>query len=196
VSNSARPADGFADQVLPYARLLHSTALRLTGNPADAEDLVQETYAKAYAGFGSFQQGTNLRAWLYRIQANTFYGTCRTRGRRPRELPLEAALESAAAERTAVANSAEDTALARMLDPALRQALRELPSYLSTTVYLADAEGYSYAEIAEITGVPPGTVMARLHRGRGRLRARLAAGQRPARPGQRPARPGQRSRAA
>jgi len=174
--------------VLPYARLLHSTALRLTGNPADAEDLVQETYTKAYAGFGTFQQGTNLRAWLYRIQANTFYGACRTLGRRPRELPLEAVFESVP-ERTAVANSAEDAALARMPDPALRQALRELPSHLSTTIYLADAEGYSYAEIAEITGVPLGTVMSRLHRGRKRLRARLA-GERP------PAGPGQRSRAA
>ena len=189
MSNSAGPADRFADQVLPYARLLHSTALRLTGNPADAEDLVQETYAKAYAGFGSFQQGTNLRAWLYRIQTNTFYGSCRTRSRRPRELPLEAALGSAAAERTAVAHSAEDTALAGMPHPALGQALRELPSHLSTTIYLADAEGYSYAEIAEITGVPLGTVMSRLHRGRKRLRARLA-GERP------PAGPGQRSRAA
>jgi len=179
VSDSARPADRFADQVLPYDSLLHSTALRLTGNPADAEDLVQETYAKAYAGFGSFQQGTNLRAWLYRIQANTFYSSCRTGGRRPRELPLEAALESAAPERTAVANSAEDAALARMPDPALKQGLRELPSYLSATVYLADAEGYSYAEIAKITGVPLGTVMSRLHRGRKRLRAWLAGDQPP-----------------
>jgi RNA polymerase sigma-70 factor (ECF subfamily) len=186
VSDSATPADGFADQVLPYARLLHSTALRLTGNPVDAEDLVQETYTKAYAGFGSFKQGTNLRAWLYRIQANTFYGTCRTRNRRPRELPLEAALESAAAERTAVAISAEDTALARMPDLALKQALRELPSYLSTTVYLADAAGYRYAEIAEITGVPLGTVMSRLHRGRKRLRARLAGDQPPVGSRQRP----------
>jgi RNA polymerase sigma-70 factor (ECF subfamily) len=185
VSNSAAPAERFADQVLPYARLLHSTALRLTGNAADAEDLVQETYAKAYAGFGTFQQGTNLRAWLYRIEANTFYGGCRTRRRRPREFPLEAALEAAAPERTAVASSAEDAALARMPDPALSQALRELPSYLSTTVYLADAEGYRYAEIAEITGVPLGTVMSRLHRGRKRLRARLTAQQGPARPGQR-----------
>ena len=133
MSDSARPADRFADQVLPYDSLLHSTALRLTGNPADAEDLVQETYTKAYASFGSFQQGTNLRAWLYRIQANTFYGSCRIRSRRPRELPLEAALESAAAERTAVASSAEDTALARMPDPVLKQALRELPSHLSAT---------------------------------------------------------------
>jgi RNA polymerase sigma-70 factor (ECF subfamily) len=185
VSTSARPADRFADQVLPYAGLLHSTALRLTGNLADAEDLVQETYAKAYAGFGTFQQGTNLRAWLYRIQANTFYGSCRTRNRRPRELSLEAVFESAAPERTAVANSAEDAALARMPDPALSQALRELPSHLSTTIFLADAEGYSYAEIAEITGVPLGTVMSRLHRGRKRLRARLAGEQPPAGPGQR-----------
>ena len=185
MSDSARPADRFADQVLPYARLLHSTALRLTGNPADAEDLVQETYAKAYAGFGSFQQGTNLRAWLYRIQANTFYGSCRIRGRRPRELPLEAALESAAAERTAVASSAEDTALARMPDPVLKQALRELPSQLSATIYLADAERYSYAEIAKLTGVPLGTVMSRLHRGRKRLRARLTGDQSPAGPRQR-----------
>jgi len=185
VSNSAGPAEPFADQVLPYARLLHSTALRLTGNASDAEDLVQETYAKAYAGFGTFQQGTNLRAWLYRIQANTFYGGCRTRCRRPQEFPLEAAFEAAVPERTAVASSAEDTALARMPDPDLGRALRELPSHLSTTVYLADAEGYSYAEIAEITGVPLGTVMSRLHRGRKRLRARLTAKQGPASPGQR-----------
>ena len=185
MSNPARPADRFADQVLPYARQLHSTALRLTGNPADAEDLVQETYAKAYAGFGTFQQGTNLRAWLHRIEANAFYGACRARRRRPQEFPIEAALEPAAPERTAVAISAEDAALARMPEPALRQALRELPGHLSTTVYLADAEGYSYAEIAEITGVPLGTVMSRLHRGRKRLRARLAGEPRPGGPGQR-----------
>jgi DNA-directed RNA polymerase specialized sigma24 family protein len=116
VSAPAESADSFADQVLPYARQLHSAALRLTGNLADADDLVQETYAKAYAGFGCFQQGTNLPAWLHRIQANTF----------------------------------------------------------ATTVYLADAQGYRYAEIAELTGVPLGTVMSRLHRGRKRLRALLA----------------------
>jgi RNA polymerase sigma-70 factor, ECF subfamily len=173
VSNLAEPADRFADQVLPYARQLHSAALRLTGNPADAEDLVQETYAKAFAGFGTFQPGTNLRAWLHRIQANTFYGSCRARRRRPREFPLDT-IEPAAPERTAVASSAEEAALARMPDPALKRALRELPDHLATTVYLADAEGYTYAEIARITGVPLGTVMSRLHRGRKRLRAKLA----------------------
>lgn len=193
MSNPPEPADRFADQVLPYERQLHSAALRLTGNPADAEDLVQETFAKAFAGFGTFEQGTNLRAWLHRIQANAFYGACRARRRRPQEFPLDT-METSASGRTAVASSAEDAALARMPDPVLKRALRELPARLSTTVYLADAEGYSYAEIARITGVPIGTVMSRLHRARKRLRAKLtdsmAGG-----PG-RAADPGQRTRAA
>jgi RNA polymerase sigma-70 factor (ECF subfamily) len=173
VSNPAEPAHRFADQVLPYQPQLRSAALRLTGNPADAEDLVQETFAKAFAGFGTFEQGTNLRAWLHRIQANAFYGTCRARRRRPQEFPLDT-IEPSSPERTAVASSAEDAALARMPDPVLKRALRELPARLATTVYLADAEGYSYAEIARITGVPIGTVMSRLHRARKRLRAKLA----------------------
>jgi RNA polymerase sigma-70 factor, ECF subfamily len=173
VSDPAQPAEGFADQVLPYARQLHAAALRLTGNPADAEDLVQETYAKAFAGFGTFEPGTNLRAWLHRIEANTFYGSCRARRRRPQEFPLDV-IEPSAPDRTAVASSAEEAALARMVDPVLKRALRELPDRLATTVYLADAEGYTYAEIAAITGVPLGTVMSRLHRGRTRLRAKLA----------------------
>jgi RNA polymerase sigma-70 factor (ECF subfamily) len=168
----AQPADRFADQVLPYSRQLYAAALRLTGNLADAEDLVQETYAKAYAGFGTFQQGTNLRAWLYRIQANTFYNSYRSKRRRPQEVPLEA-VGAAAADRAPVARSAEEAALARMPDPGLREALRGLPPHLATTVYLADAQGYHYAEIAEITRVPLGTVMSRLHRGRKRLRDRL-----------------------
>ena len=193
MSKPAEPADRFADQVLPYRPQLHSAALRLTGNAADAEDLVQETFAKAFAGFGTFEQGTNLRAWLHRIQANAFYGACRTRRRRPREFPLDT-MEPVAPERTAVASSAEDAALARMPDPALKRALRELPSRLATTVYLADAEGYTYAEIARITGVPIGTVMSRLHRARKRLRAGLAdlAAADP----RRPPGPGQRTRAA
>jgi len=193
VSKPAEPADRFADQVLPYRPQLHSAALRLTGNSADAEDLVQETFMKAFAGFGTFEQGTNLRAWLHRIQANAFYGACRARRRRPREFPLDT-IEPVAPERTAVTSSAEDAALARMPDPVLKRALRELPGRLATTVYLADAEGYTYAEIARITGVPIGTVMSRLHRARKRLRARLAdlaAGD-----PRRSAGPGQRTRAA
>jgi RNA polymerase sigma-70 factor (ECF subfamily) len=194
VSIAAEPADQFADQVLSYARQLHSAALRLTGNPADAEDLVQETFVKALAGSGTFQQGTNLRAWLHRIQANTFYGSCRARRRRPQEFPLDN-VEPVAPERAAVATSAEDVALARMPDPLLTRALRELPDHLAMTVYLVDAEGYTYAEIARITGVPLGTVMSRLHRGRKRLRAELADTRRSGPPG-RHATPGQQSRAA
>jgi RNA polymerase sigma-70 factor, ECF subfamily len=172
----AGAADRFAEQVLPYAGQLHSVALRLTGNLADAEDLVQETYAKAYAGFDSFEPGTNLRAWLYRIETNAFYNTYRTRRRRP-EVLVES-LEPVEAEHPAT-RSAEDMALADMPDAALIAALRGLPSQMATTIYLADAEGYRYAEIAEITGVPIGTVMSRLHRARKRLRTVLADHLRP-----------------
>lgn len=168
----AQVADGFADEALPYRRQLYTIALRLTGNPADAEDLVQETYAKACAGYGGFTPGTNLRAWLYRIEVNTFYGDYRASRRRPQLVSMEA-LNAAAPDRTIATLSAEDAALARMPDPAVWAALRALPDYLIRTVYLADVEGYKYAEIAEMTGVPLGTVMSRLHRGRKRLRARL-----------------------
>ena len=191
MTNAAEPADRFAAQVLPYEWQLRSAALRLTGNAADADDLVQETFAKAFAGFGTFEQGTNLRAWLHRIQANAFYGACRARRRRPQEYPLDV-IEPAVPERTAVASSAEEAALARMPDPLLKRALRELPDRLAITVYLADAEGYTYAEIARITGVPIGTVMSRLHRARKRLRAALTGARQLARP----ADPGDRSRAA
>jgi RNA polymerase sigma-70 factor, ECF subfamily len=172
VAMPAQAADGFADEALPYRRQLYAIALRLTGNPADAEDLVQETYAKACAGYGGFTPGTNLRAWLCRIQANTFYGDYRASRRRPQLVPMEA-LNAAAPDRTISALSAEDAALARMPDPAVWAALGALPDHLVRTVYLADVEGYKYSEVAEITGVPLGTVMSRLHRGRKRLRARL-----------------------
>lgn len=173
---SPRPtkAELFTSQALPYRRQLYATALRLTGNPADAEDLVQETFAKAYAGFRTFQQGTNLRAWLYRIQANAFNSGWRARRRRPREVPIDDTSPSAV-DRATSARSAEDVALASLPDPALRTALGRLPGHLRTTVCLADAVGYTYAEIAAATGVPLGTVMSRLHRGRKRLRAHLEA---------------------
>ncbi|HEX3956509.1 MAG TPA: sigma-70 family RNA polymerase sigma factor [Trebonia sp.] len=169
----AQVADGFAEEALPYRRQLYTIALRLTGNPADAEDLVQETYAKACAGYGGFTPGTNLRAWLYRIEVNTFYGDYRASRRRPQLVCMEA-LNAAAPDRTIGTPSAEDAALARMPDSAVWAALRALPDYLIRTVYLADVEGYKYAEVAEMTGVPLGTVMSRLHRGRKRLRAGLA----------------------
>ena len=177
--NSSNPsqsntAELFACQALPYRRQLYANAVRLTRNPADAEDLVQETYAKAFAGFRSFRQGTNLRAWLYRIQMNVFNSGWRARGRRPREVPIDDASPSVIDHATS-ARSAEDVALAGLPDPALRAALGRLPRHMRTTVCLADAIGYTYAEIAEATGVPLGTVMSRLHRGRKRLRAHLEA---------------------
>jgi RNA polymerase sigma-70 factor (ECF subfamily) len=164
----------FTQAAMEFMPGLYSAALRMTRNAADAEDLVQETYAKAFAGFRSFRQGTNLRAWLYRIQANTFNTGWRARRRRPREVPIDDA-SPAVVDRAASTRSAEEVALASLPDPALRTALGRLPGHLRTTVCLADAVGYTYAEIAEATGVPMGTVMSRLHRGRKRLRAHLEA---------------------
>ncbi|HUN33008.1 MAG TPA: sigma-70 family RNA polymerase sigma factor [Trebonia sp.] len=162
-------SDVFAAQVLDCRRHLHAAAMRLTRSTVDAEDLVQETLAKAYAHAGSYQPGTNLRAWLMRIELNTFYDACRARQRRPWEVPLEAGVTDLAPAMP----SAEDDALARMPDPAVLAALRDLPGRFRTVVCLADVEGYSYAEIAGQLQVPLGTVMSRLHRGRKRLRAAL-----------------------
>ena len=166
--------EAFARQVVSYRRQLYAFAMRLTGNHADAEDLVQETYAKALAGFRTFRPGTNLRAWLYRIQANAFNSRWRARHRRPQEVPMDDA-PPLAVDRAVSSRSAEDVALAVLPDPALRVALDRLPRHLRTTVCLADAVGYTYAEIAETTEVPMGTVMSRLHRGRKRLRAQFEA---------------------
>ena len=165
-------AQSFAEQALPYGRHLYRAALRLTGNRADAEDLVQETLTQAFAGFRTFKPGTNLRAWLYRIESNTFCNAYRARQRRPHEVLTELT-DKAAPERDVSVRSAEDAALARMPDAVVWEALRGLPREQMVTVYLADAEGLHYAEIAEMTQVPVGTVMSRLHRGRKRLRSRL-----------------------
>ena len=158
-------------------RKLYPAALRMTRNPSDAEDLIQETFARAYVAFHQFSPGTNLSAWLYRILANTFINTRRKRRREPAqslfgefgELLVPETLLSQAAR------SAEEEALDRLADSEVLRALRDLPEGFSATIYLADIEGYPYKEIAEIMGTPIGTVMSRLHRGRQRLRARLVA---------------------
>jgi RNA polymerase sigma-70 factor (ECF subfamily) len=165
-------AAGFAGQALSYGPQLYRSAFRLTGNRSDAEDLVQETYARAYAGFSTFEPGTNLRAWLYRIQANTFRSAYRARQRRPPEVLVEWSHEATPPAAVTV-RSAEEAALDRMPDAAVWAALRRLPRHQAIAVFLADAEGFRYAEIAEMTGVPVGTVMSRLHRGRKGLRSRL-----------------------
>jgi len=169
----------FADQATPFMDSLYAAALRMTRNAADAEDLVQETYLKAYRGFGGFEDGTNLKAWLYRILTNTYINMYRAKKRRPDESDLDdvedlylyrrlGGLEAAAAGR-----SAEDELLDIYTDDEVKQAIESLPEQFRMAVLLADVEGFSYKEIAEILEIPIGTVMSRLHRGRKGLQKKL-----------------------
>src|ERR1700685_893648 len=167
----------FEQDVIPFLGQLYPAALRMTRNPTDAEDLVQETSAKAYAAFHQFQTGTNLRAWLNRILTTTFINVYRKRKREPQQA-LGGDLQEwqMSADRLAPpVPSAETEALDRTTDSDLLRALRELPGEFRTAVYLADIEGYPYREIAEIMGTPVGTVMSRLHRGRRKIREQLLA---------------------
>ncbi|HVM14742.1 MAG TPA: sigma-70 family RNA polymerase sigma factor [Egibacteraceae bacterium] len=167
----------FTRDALPYLDALYSAALRYTRNPADAEDLVQETYTKAYAKFHQYQPGTNLKAWLYRILGNTYINSYRARQRRPVEVSADAGGESDFSLYDRIAGSthapAEAEVLSRLTDDEVKQALAELPEAFRMAVYLADVEGFRYAEIADIMGTPVGTVMSRLHRGRARLHEAL-----------------------
>jgi RNA polymerase sigma-70 factor (ECF subfamily) len=169
----------FTELATPYMSALYTAALRMTRNPADAEDLVQETYLRAYRGFGGFKDGTNLKAWLYKILTNTFINTYRARKRRPEQVELEdsedfflyrrlGGLEAVDADR-----SPEAEVLDSIPDDAVKEALEGLPEQFRMAVLLADVEGFSYKEIAEIMDVPIGTVMSRLHRGRKALQKRL-----------------------
>jgi RNA polymerase sigma-70 factor (ECF subfamily) len=169
----------FAEQAMPYMDSLYGAALRLTRNPSDAEDLVQETYLRAYRGFGGFQEGTNLRAWLYRILTNTFINTYRAKKRRPDETELDEVEDLylyrklGGLEAATVGRSAEDELMDWFTDAEVKEAVEALPEQFRLAVLLADVEGFSYKEIAEILDVPIGTVMSRLHRGRKALQRRL-----------------------
>jgi RNA polymerase sigma-70 factor, ECF subfamily len=167
----------FADEALVHMRHLHTAASAMTRNPHDAEDLVQETYTKAYASFQQFREGTNARAWLLRILTNTFISGYRRRQREPVRVSLtgveDGQLTQGWAARGVVPRSAEEMALDRLPDSSVTRALKELPQDFRTTVYLADMEGFSYREIADIMRCPVGTVMSRLNRARGQLRGVL-----------------------
>jgi RNA polymerase sigma-70 factor (ECF subfamily) len=169
----------FAEQAMEFMAPLYSAALRMTRNPADAEDLVQETYLKAYRGFGGFTEGTNLKAWLYRILTNTYINSYRSKKRRPEETELDEVEDRdlyrrlGGLEAVAASRSAEDELMDFFTDDEVKAAIEALPEQFRMAVLLADVEGFSYKEIAEILDIPIGTVMSRLHRGRKSLQKRL-----------------------
>jgi len=170
----------FAEQAMGYMGSLYSAALRMTRNPSDAEDLVQETYLKAYRAFGTFQEGTNLKSWLYKILTNTFINSYRAKRRRPTETELDDVEDLYLYRRlggnqaSSLGRSAEDLVLDRFTESEVKSAVESLPEAFRLAVLLADVEGFSYKEIAEILEVPIGTVMSRLHRGRRALEKALA----------------------
>jgi len=166
----------FERDALQYMNQLYAAAMRYTKNPEDAQDLVQDTYAKAYTSFHQFEPGTNLKAWLYRVLTTTFINTYRKDQRRPQTSDSELEdwqIAEASSHTSDQGKSTEDVVLENLPDSDIKNALAEIPEEFRMAVFLADVEGFSYKEIAEIVGVPAGTVMSRLHRGRKQLREKL-----------------------
>ncbi len=168
----------FADAAMQHMASLYTAAMRMTRNPADAEDLVQETYLKAYRAYERFEEGTNLKAWLYRILTNTYINSYRSRRRRPEETDVDNVEDlylyrRLSADGAGGGRSAEEEVLERFTDDEVKAAIESLPDVFRIAVLLADVEGFSYKEIADITEVPIGTVMSRIHRGRRALQKAL-----------------------
>ena len=175
--SAAQKKARFERDALQYTNQLYAAAMRYTKNPQDAQDLVQDTYAKAFVAFHQFEPGTNLKAWLYRILTTTFINTYRKDQRRPQISDGELEdwqIYDAASHTSDQGRSAEEVALDGIVDVEVKAALAAMPEDFRMAVYLADVEGFSYKEIADIVGVPSGTVMSRLHRGRKLLRSSLA----------------------
>jgi len=174
----ADPRAQFEEQALPFMDQLYAAAMRMTRNPADAADLVQETFVKAYGSWATFTQGTNLKAWLYRILTNTYINTYRKKQREPYQSAIDDLedwqLGGAESTTATSARSAEAEAIDHMPASVVKDALQSIPEDFRLAVYLADVEGFAYQEIADIMKTPIGTVMSRLHRGRRLLRDLLS----------------------
>ena len=174
--SAAERTKRFERDALQYMNQLYAAAMRYTKNPEDAQDLVQDTYAKAYTSFHQFEPGTNLKAWLYRVLTTTFINNYRKDQRRPQSSDSELEdwqLAEASSHTSDQGKSTEDVVLENLPDSDIKNALAQIPEEFRMVVYYADVEGFSYKEIAEIVGVPTGTVMSRLHRGRKQLREKL-----------------------
>ena len=172
MTSTVTTREDFTHDVMQHAPQLFSTAMRMTRNRSDAEDLVQETFIKAWRSFATYQQGTNLRAWLFRIMTNTYINKYNAQQRKPTETELDDVEELflykrlGAVDQSQLSQSAEDQMLSLFTDDEVKKALEELPDQFRIPVLMSDVEGFSYKEIAEILEIPLGTVMSRLHRGR------------------------------